>query len=138
MKRLQTTVVMALALAAGTGLAAAAEAGERERRGGHVAERVTRHLGVGHLERGRHDVRHERYRKRDHGYGHHRYRAGPRHGHKRFLGKHRYRPYKGYAPQRKYRHRYRQRHHGHRSYRYGITFELDGLRYFLGGSDHRW
>lgn len=135
MRHLKRTVVMAVALAAATGLAGAAEA--RERGVGHGADRVTRHAGTGHLERGRHDVRHERYRKRGHGYGHHRYRAWSRHGHYRHrgrhLGKHRFRPHKGYAPYRKYRHRYRH----HRYYRYGISFELDGVRYFLGGSDYR-
>lgn len=135
MKRINTTAVMVLALVAGTGLATTAEARERERGGGHVAERVTRHPGIAHLVHGRQDVRHDRYRKGGRGYGHHRKYTGPRHGRHRFKGGHRYRPHKGYAPHRSYRYRYRQR--GHRYYSYGISFELDGLRYFLGGSDYR-
>lgn len=139
MKRLKRTAVMVVALVAGTGLAAAAEARERERGVGHGADRVTRHAGTGHLDRGRHDVRHERYRKRGHGYGHRRHDAGSRHGHYRdrgkHLGKHEYRRHRGNAPSRFYRHRHRR--DGHRYYGYGISFELDGVRYFLGGSDYR-
>lgn len=29
------------------------------------------------------------------------------------------------------------RHHGLRHYRYGISFELDGVRYHIGGSGYR-
>lgn len=139
MKRLKRTAVMVVALFAGTGLATAAEAGKREWGGGHGADRVTQRLFVGGLDHKRHDVRHDRHRERGHGHGHRRHDAGSRHDHYRHRGKHHgrhyFRPHRGYAPHRSYRHRYRQ--HGYRYYGYGISFELDGLRYYLGGYDYR-
>lgn len=139
MKRLKKTTVMMVALLAGAGLATAAEAGKRERGVGHVADRVTRHAVLGGLDHKRHDVRHDRHRKRGHGHGHRRHDAGSRHGHYRHRGRHHgkrhYRHHRGYAPYRPYRHRYR--HHGYRYYGYGISFELDGLRYHFGGYDYR-
>lgn len=139
MKRLKRTIVIVVALVAGTGLAVAAEARERDRGVGHAADRVTRPAGIEHLDRGRHDVRHERYRKRGHGYGHRRHDTRSRSGHYRdrgrHIGKRHFRPHRGYAPSRSHRHRHRR--DGHRYYGYGISFELDGIRYFLGGSDYR-
>lgn len=140
MKRLQKTAVLAAVLLAGTGLATAAEARERERDGSHIADRVTRQAIPGHAAHNRYDVRHPRYRHRGHGYGHHRHHLGSRHGHNRHRGKHHYRHHRGYGPYRPYWHRYRHhgyRHHGFRHYRYGISFELDGVRYRIGGSGHR-
>lgn len=129
-----TTAVAALLVALITGplLVPAAEAGDRRYRDGHRADRVASHVVIDkRRHHGMHRVhgkrRHDRrghWLGRGHGYG----RAHGR-WHSRWRGRGNVRHH-----QRKYRHR------GHRRsswYGYGVSFELDGIRYHFGERHRR-
>lgn len=131
MKPMTATATLVVALITGPLLAPAAEADGRRERGGHGADRVTEHVVIDRRRHGgmhkvhgerRHDRRgYQRHRWLGRGYGH-----GRSHGrwHSRWRGP-------GHAGHHYRNHRYRdQRRYGW--YGYGISFELDGIRYQFG------